>query len=138
LTVYITGADHVTLLTNPIATSTSLIHPAFTNLDVSGLNIIVSGDFYVAILLSSDPSVAALASDIGPSSGRSFFGDSLSTMTTPTSGDNFLIRAVIDNGITVGGVVSPVNKLTLVTPYLALAGIVAAVSAVVTVKKRRD
>jgi hypothetical protein len=38
----------------------------------------------------------------------------------------------------VGGVVSPVNKLTLVTPYLALAGLIAAVSAVVAVKKRRD
>ena len=39
---------------------------------------------------------------------------------------------------TVGGVVSPVNKLALATPFLALAGLIAAVSAVVAVKRRRD
>ena len=39
---------------------------------------------------------------------------------------------------TVGGVVSPVNKLALATPFLALAGLIVAVSAVVAVKKRRD
>jgi hypothetical protein len=49
-----------------------------------------------------------------------------------------MIRAVIDTGIVVGGVVSPVNKLALVTPYLALAGLIVAVSAVVVVKRRRD
>jgi len=37
----------------------------------------------------------------------------------------------------VGGVVVPTNKLEILTPYLALAGLVAAVSAVVVVKKRR-
>jgi hypothetical protein len=38
----------------------------------------------------------------------------------------------------VGGVLLPVNKLEILTPYLALAGLIAAVSAVVVVKKRRD
>ena len=38
----------------------------------------------------------------------------------------------------VGGIVMPANKLEILTPYLALAGLVAAVSAVVVVKKRRD
>jgi len=51
---------------------------------------------------------------------------------------DLLIRAVIDNGITVGGVVSPVNKLGLAAPFLALAGLIVAVSAVVAVKRRRD
>jgi len=36
----------------------------------------------------------------------------------------------------VGGVLMPVNKLEILTPYLALAGLVIAVSAVVVVKKR--
>jgi len=36
----------------------------------------------------------------------------------------------------VGGVVEPINKLTIVTPYLALAGLIAAVSAVVVVRRR--
>ena len=38
----------------------------------------------------------------------------------------------------VGGVITPVNKLALATPFLALAGLIAAVSTVVAVKKRRD
>jgi len=38
----------------------------------------------------------------------------------------------------VGGVVMPTNKFEVMTPFLALAGLVAVVSAVVAVKKRRD
>ena len=38
----------------------------------------------------------------------------------------------------VGGLVMPTYKLEILTPYLALAGLVAAVSVVVAVKKRRD
>jgi hypothetical protein len=38
----------------------------------------------------------------------------------------------------VGGVLMPTSKLEILTPYLALAGLIAAVSAVVVVKKRRD
>ena len=38
----------------------------------------------------------------------------------------------------VGGVVMPTNTLAVAAPYLALAGLIVAVSAVVAVKKRRD
>jgi len=38
----------------------------------------------------------------------------------------------------VGGVVMSTNKLEILTPYIALAGLVIAVSAVVVVKRRRD
>jgi hypothetical protein len=38
----------------------------------------------------------------------------------------------------VGGVVAPTNKLEILTPYLALAALVIAASAVVVVKRRRD
>jgi len=38
----------------------------------------------------------------------------------------------------VGGVVVPTNTLAILSPYLALAGLVIAVSAVVVVKRRRD
>ncbi len=38
----------------------------------------------------------------------------------------------------VGGVVSPVNKLAIIAPYLALAGLIAAVSTVYVIKKRKD
>jgi hypothetical protein len=38
----------------------------------------------------------------------------------------------------VSGLIMPVNKLEIITPYLALAGLVAVVSAVVVVKRRKD
>ncbi|MCJ7759731.1 hypothetical protein MUP59_01115 [Candidatus Bathyarchaeota archaeon] len=38
----------------------------------------------------------------------------------------------------VDGVVTPVNKLALATPFIALAGLIVAVSTVVVVKRRRD
>jgi hypothetical protein len=38
----------------------------------------------------------------------------------------------------VGGIVMPTNKLEILTPYLAVAGLVAIVSAVVLVKRRKD
>jgi TolB protein len=38
---------------------------------------------------------------------------------------------------TVGGVVNPVNKLEVLTPYIALAGLIA-VSAIYLIKKRKD
>jgi len=36
----------------------------------------------------------------------------------------------------VGGIVMPANKLEILTPYLALAGLVAAISTVVVIKRR--
>ncbi|OGD54517.1 hypothetical protein A3K80_08975 [Candidatus Bathyarchaeota archaeon RBG_13_38_9] len=38
----------------------------------------------------------------------------------------------------VGGVISPTNKLEILTPYIALAGLVITVSAIIVVKRRRD
>lgn len=38
----------------------------------------------------------------------------------------------------VGGVVMPANTLAITAPYLALAGIIIAISAVIVVKRRRD
>ncbi|MFC1505544.1 hypothetical protein ACFLQ6_00580 [Thermoproteota archaeon] len=38
----------------------------------------------------------------------------------------------------VGGVSSPVNKLAILTPYIALAGLIAVVSAVYVIKRRKD
>ena len=38
----------------------------------------------------------------------------------------------------VGGVLLPVNKLEILTPYVALAGLIAVISSAVVVEKRRD
>jgi hypothetical protein len=52
-----------------------------------------------------------------------------------------MIRAVIDpmtSGTAIGGVVMPTNKLEIVTPFAAIAGLIVTVSAVVVAKKIRD
>lgn len=40
-------------------------------------------------------------------------------------------------GLTVGGIVSPINKLVVLTPYLALAGLIAVVSTVFVIRRRK-
>jgi TolB protein len=40
--------------------------------------------------------------------------------------------------ITIGGVVTPTSKLEILTPYITLAGLIAAVSTVYVIKKRKD
>jgi len=37
----------------------------------------------------------------------------------------------------VGGIITPVNKLGVLTPYLALAGLIVAISTVYIIKKRK-
>ena len=37
----------------------------------------------------------------------------------------------------VGGITTPINKIEILTPYLALAGLIAAVTAAFTIRKRR-
>ena len=55
---------------------------------------------------------------------------------TGTDQDPYIEYTLIRN--TVGGVVTPTNKLQIVAPFAALAALVVAVSAVVAVKRRRD
>jgi hypothetical protein len=134
--VHITAADHVTELTTPVPTTGG--SGLFTDLDVSSLGIIASGDFYV-ILEHPAGTGGNIKTDTQANVGRSFNGLSMAGLTNLYQFENFMIRAVIDVApAPVGGVVVTTNKLALVTPYLALAGLIVAVSAVVVVKKRRD
>ena len=63
----------------------------------------------------------------------------LGTSLNPSTFANYVVasaRTLPPPPRPVGGVVSPTNKLQILTPYLALVGLVIAVSAVVVVKKR--
>jgi len=48
------------------------------------------------------------------------------------------IEVTINQIAPVGGVVTPVNKLEILTPYLALAGLLAVVSTIFVIKRRKD
>jgi len=68
---------------------------------------------------------------------------------TVPEGVNLITIRIMEDGVpvrlltftqcsTVGGVVMPTSKLEIVAPLAVLAGVIAAVSAVVVVKRRRD
>lgn len=131
-TVHITGPDHQTELTTPIVVAITAF--GWQEVDVSSRNIIVSGDFYVILEKTGAGNTVFDAVGVG----RSYYGTSLATLTNPFSYD-YLIRATVDPAYArpVGGVVVPTDKLEIMTPYLALAGLVAIVSTVVVAKRRR-
>ena len=54
---------------------------------------------------------------------------------TSEEGAAYLYRL---SGLTVGGLITPVNKLVIIAPYLALAGLVAAVSVIFVIIRRKS
>ncbi|MFC1505444.1 hypothetical protein ACFLQ6_00065 [Thermoproteota archaeon] len=48
------------------------------------------------------------------------------------------VTIIVNQVSPVGGVASPINKLELIAPYLALAGLIAAVSVVFVIKRSKD
>ncbi|MGP8069200.1 MAG: hypothetical protein ACLP5V_04870 [Candidatus Bathyarchaeia archaeon] len=95
--IHITQADHVTEFAgSPISTASSSGTGTFNTLDVSGLGIVVSGDFFVIVDLyfTTSPFNNCVYDNVA-NVGRSLEGATLSTMTFAPAG-NFLIRIVID------------------------------------------
>jgi hypothetical protein len=110
------------------------------DVDLSSYNIVVSGDFYISIEYVV-PSAPAIGMDTtGPIDLRTCSREPPELLWEISESSDLMIRAVVDPVAiaAVGGVVVPTNKLEILTPYLALAGLLAVVSAVVVVKRRRD
>jgi hypothetical protein len=132
LHIYGSGVTDPALEVNPAGTG-------WSDVDLSSYNIVVSGDFYISIeYLSTSPAIGT--DKTGPIDLRTYAREPPGFLWKVSDSTDLMIRAVVDPiGIAaVGGVVVPTNKLEILTPYLALAGLIAAVSAVVVVKKRRD
>jgi hypothetical protein len=137
ITIHITGADHVTELTAPIPTTPTAPMDEFNVLDVSSLNLIVSEDFYVVIEQAAGiPNTPVL--DDQPNVNRSFSGTSLAGLNNLFD-NNLVLRVIIDpNPLPVGGVSMSVNKLEIFAPYIAIAGLIVAISTVYVFIKRKD
>jgi len=73
----------------------------------------------------------------GPIDLRSYSRESLGFLWELSSSSDLMIRAVVDPNVTVGGVLVPKNSLEILTPYIALAGLVAAISTIFVIKKRK-
>jgi len=135
LNIHITKADHQTELTSPIPTWSSSSSPSWNELDISGRGILVSADFYVVLENTADGNAKFDQNPVWPQ--RSFGGSSLATLTYEELGD-YLIRVVIEpTARPVGGILVPVNKLTVLAPYLALLGLVGVVTVAVAATGRR-
>ena len=106
------------------------------DVDLSKYNIMVSGDFYISIeyLVPSAPTIGV--DTTGPIDLRTCSREPPELSWEISERFDLMIRAVVDPAAPVGGVVLPTNKLEIVAPFAALAGLVVAVSAVVAVKKR--
>jgi hypothetical protein len=131
--VHILGSDGLTELTAPFTYDVA-VDDSWNDADLLLKNIIVTGDFWIAIefLVSFDPYIGF---DLSPATGHSYAGTPGNWLQNPEG--NYLIRAVIECSAPVGGTVMSTDKLAVLTPYIALAGLVIAVSAVVVVKRRK-
>ena len=136
VTVHITAANHVTELTPPIPTSAAAT--TFTELDVSGLGIVLTGDFYVVLETAG---VGNYLMDNLPNVGRSFWGTSMALLTNLDS-NNILLRAVIDVPVApVGGELIPINKAGILLPFVALIvtlGVIAVWTLVINQRKQTE
>jgi hypothetical protein len=104
----------------------------FRSVSVPGY-VVVPSVFY--IVLSGNPE-ACIGLDESSSSGHSYYRQGGGEWT-PDTGE-LMVRAEVESSAAVGGIVMPTNKLEIVAPFAALAGLIVAVSAVVAFKKRRD
>ena len=99
-------------------------------------NIMVSGSFYIAISWQTDFGAPDIGVDNTDPSSRSYRGTPGSwTLVT----NAFMIRVEVEKiESTVGGVASPINKLELMKPYIALVGVITAISTVYLLRRRKD
>jgi hypothetical protein len=144
ITIHITGVPPgpATELTTPISwTATAMLN----SVDVSGRGIVVSGDFYVVIDQGVIPGTIVYDSSGSNVDGRSVYGDTLAgVIDNPCCGEvsrNFMIRAEIGpmapSGGPVGGYLTPVSKLSVFAPYLALLAVAATVAVAVLAPRKK-
>jgi hypothetical protein len=96
LVIHITGADHLTELTDPISATAAVGTEGpgvWNDVDVSNKSIVVSGDFYVAVEKTGTEDTGIIM-DNSTDGVRSFYGPSMASLTNPVT-FNFMIRVVI-------------------------------------------
>jgi hypothetical protein len=106
------------------------------DVDLTAYSVVVSGNFYVAIEFRLVMSPVIGEDTTSPHS-RSYFGSPGSWTLSTTA--NYMISAIVDpyTPPSVGGVLMPANTLALVSPWLAVIGLVGCIGVVVVVVKRR-
>jgi hypothetical protein len=131
--VHIFGSDGSTRLLGPLTVTATTLQ-TWLDVDLSSYNIIVSGDFYVAMeFITRAPTIGL---DFSDPDGRSYENNPDDWHQT-TSLD-IMIRAVVEQYATpVGGIYAPNDKLSILTPYIALVGLIGAISAIFAIRRWR-
>ncbi|MFC1505736.1 hypothetical protein ACFLQ6_01555 [Thermoproteota archaeon] len=107
----------------------------WNNADLPGGGIILTDDFWIAI--NHLTGITSRGQTIQGST-HSYTGIP-GTWTEAPFNRNYAIRALSGSATdSIGGLSMPVNKLEILTPYIALAGLIIAVSTVYVVKRRKD
>jgi len=134
--VHIFGSDGVTeLLTPPLDVTPS--GTGWFDVDLTAYNIVVSGDFLIAIEYETqwNPPIGL---DLTAPDARSVYDPPGTWHLQVDPRGDYMIRAVVEQvSRPVGGVLTPVNKLTVLVPYLALIGLVGAVTVAFAVTRRQ-
>jgi len=138
VTVHIFGSDGSTPLT-PAFTFDMAVDDAWNDADLTAKNIVVTGSFYIAVqwIRGGEPWIGVDDS----TTGRSYWSDDVSPPSWHLLGNaenvQLMIRAVVDPVSPVGGKLVGVNRLSVLAPYLALVGLVGAVTVAVAIQRRR-
>jgi len=142
-------SDGKTKLPYPSTIVGPLTSTGWFEIDVTSKNIEVSGDFYVSYV-GHTPNPMSVASDTENRPVDTYYWDGGTGQWTSWGN---IVHAFIRVEVSqdppptptptttlepVSGLVMPTNKLEILTPYLALAGLIAAVSTVYVIKKRKD
>jgi hypothetical protein len=128
--VHILGSDGATPLTTPLLFDVN-VDNAWNDLDLSGRNIIVTGDFYIAIeYLEYGPHIGRTWDVVG---WRSYRGEP-GNWIGPTDSDD-MIRAVVEETGPVSGEILPINLLQLLAPYLTIVTVIVGASAILYKKR---
>jgi hypothetical protein len=129
--LHIFNSDGSIRLFGPLAvTPTST---GWFDVDLIPYDIQITGDFMVAIeWVSADPHIGRDENNVGhtyvKTTGDWIFSDKGESM----------IRAVVEEvGNPVGGIYAPTNRLSILTPYIALVGLIGAISTIFAIRKWR-
>ena len=131
--VYGSGVTDPALDNTPFTTGWSIF-------DLTAYNIVVTGDFYISIEYltagAGDPPIGC--DETGPIDLRTYSRENPGDPWELSENWDLMIRAWVDPvSRPVGGFVIPVNKLTILAPYLAIVGLIGAVTVAFATTRRR-
>ncbi len=107
------------------------------DVDLTTMNIVVTGDFFIAIeyLSSGQPPIGVDTSS--PINLRTYSREPGQSWEVANN-FNLMIRAVVEEiGNPVGGVFYSADKVSLLSPYIALVGLIGAISTIFAIRRWR-